>query len=270
LLLTHFTLLLWAWAAVAEESIPAKQSLPHKLIGNIEKTGFAEPSDIVFHAKRGTLFLVGDEGDVAEMQTDGTILKTKRVRHGDFEGITYDPATGLIYVGVESEEKILELDPDRLTILREFSIPRTFKGATVMKAGGQGIEALAFVPDPKHPQGGTFFVANQCFDLKLKEDGSAIFELLVPLKGTGKVEILRMRPMPITDLAAICPDPQTGKLLVVSDNTDTLVEMTMAGKIERAWKLPGSNQEGLALDHDGFLYIAQDSGGVLKLKWERK
>lgn len=264
------TWMLLAAVAAAQDVIPAKQPLPHKLIGDIEKTGFAEPSDIVFHAKRGTLFMVGDGGDVAEMKTDGTILKAKRVRRGDFEGITYDPATGLIYVGVEGEEKILELDPDRLEVLREFSIPRQFQGKTVMKAGGQGIEALAFLPDPKHPHGGTFLVANQCFDLKLIEDGSAIFELLVPLKGKGEVEILRMLPMSITDLAAICPDPQTGKLLVVSDNTDTLLEMTVAGKVERAWNLPGSNQEGLALDKDGFLYIAQDSGGVLKLKWERE
>jgi len=258
--------------AAEPDPIPNRQPLPHQLIGNIEKTGFAEPSDIVFHAKRGTLFMVGDGGDVAEMKTDGTILKSKRVRPGDFEGITCDPATGLVYVGVEGEEKILELDPDRLEVRREFSIPRTFEGTTVMKAGGQGIEALAFLPDPKHPHGGTFLVANQCFDLKLIEDGSAIFELNVPLKDpqANAATIIRRLPMPITDLAAICLDPRTGKLLVVSDNTDTLLEMTVAGKIERAWSLPGKNQEGLALDNDDHLYIAQDSGGVIKLKWKHE
>jgi uncharacterized protein YjiK len=265
--------LIAASATAADEvAIPAKQPLPHKLGVNIEKSGFSEPSDIVFHTKRGTLFMVGDGGDVAEMKTDGTIVKARRVRHEDFEGITFNPATGLVYIGVEGQEKILELDPDRLEVMREFTIPRTYKGATVMKEGGQGIEALAFLPDPKHPHGGTFLVANQCFNLALTEDGSAIFELNVPLrdKNATTAEIVRMIPMPITDLSAICVDHKTGKLLVVSDNTDTLLEMTVAGKVERAWTLPGRDQEGLAIDPNDNLYIAQDCGGVIQLKWERK
>lgn len=259
-------------AAFAEDALPPRRPMSHSPSIDIEKSGFREPSDIVYHAKRRTLFLVGDEGDVAEIRTDGTVVKSKRVRKGDFEGVTYDPATSLVYVGVEGEEKILELDPDSFEVLREFSIPRTFKGATVMKAGGDGIEAIAFVPDAKHPQGGTFFVANQSFDPKDKEDGSAIFELSVPLKGTEKratAEIVRMIPMPILDIAALCRDPKTGGLLVASDKADTLLEMTLSGKIERSWTLPGRNQEGVALDDEDHLYVAQDSGGVLRFHWDR-
>ena len=44
---------------------------PCSWVGNIDKVNFNEPSGIVFHALRGTLFVVGDEGDLCEIKTDG-------------------------------------------------------------------------------------------------------------------------------------------------------------------------------------------------------
>ena len=41
-------------------------------------------------------------------------------------------------------------------------------------------------------------------------------------------------------------------------------------KCSRAYAFPGDNQEGITADPNGFLYIAQDSGGILKLKWLRE
>ena len=37
-----------------------------------------------------------------------------------------------------------------------------------------------------------------------------------------------------------------------------------------AYAFPGANQEGIAVDGEGFLYVAQDSGGIIKLKWHRE
>jgi uncharacterized protein YjiK len=48
----------------------------------------------------------------------------------------------------------------------------------------------------------------------------------------------------------------------------TLLEITRTGKIIGSWALPGEEQEGMIMDWKGFLYIAQDSGGILK--FERK
>ncbi len=41
-------------------------------------------------------------------------VKQKRICDADFEGITCDPATGLLYIAVEGEEKIIEMDPGDL------------------------------------------------------------------------------------------------------------------------------------------------------------
>jgi hypothetical protein len=40
--------------------------------GNIDKQNFPEPSGICFHPLRKTLFVVSDEGEVTEIETDGT------------------------------------------------------------------------------------------------------------------------------------------------------------------------------------------------------
>ena len=79
---------------------------------NVDVRGFNEPSGITYHPHRGTLFVVGDEGDLLEMTTTGEWVKHKRIREADFEGVTCASATGLLYVAVEGEERILEIEPD--------------------------------------------------------------------------------------------------------------------------------------------------------------
>ena len=131
----------------------------HEWKGNIDKGDIAEPSGIVFHAQRGTLFVVGDEGDIIEMTTKGKHIKAKRLlEQGDYEGITVDPSTGLLYVAIEDDETIIEIDPETFKIMRRFEIERTYREKLVMKKGNQGIEGITFIPDVQSPQGGTFFI----------------------------------------------------------------------------------------------------------------
>jgi hypothetical protein len=263
-----------SWASSVSTSYdPLSIVLPNVWVGDIDRVGFNEPSGVVFHPGRGTLFAVGDEGDICEIERDGALVKQTRVRPADFEGITCDPATGLLYVGIEGEEKILELSPDDFAVRREFDIERVFKGAQVLKAGGQGIEAITFLPNVRHPEGGTFLVANQGFDLRATEDVSAIFEIEVPLKTSAaskaSARIVRRLPLPLIDISDMYYDSTRDLVYVISDVTNTLFEMTREGKALRSYALPGDNQEGFTVDPDGFIYIAQDSGGIIKLKWTR-
>ncbi|MBW1691412.1 MAG: SdiA-regulated domain-containing protein [Deltaproteobacteria bacterium] len=240
-------------------------------IGNIDRVNLEGPSGIVYHSERQTLFVVGDKGDICEIQRDGALVKRKKIRHADFEGITLDPSSGLLYIAIEGEEKIIEVDPADFRVLREFEIDRTFRGSTVLKAGGNGIEALAFVPDSTHPEGGTFYIANQGFDLGNKRDPSAIFEAYVPLKSgpsQGRAWIIRGISLNAIDLSGLYHDQGSGYLYVISGVGNTLFELTRDGDISATYTLPGDNQEGITLDEDGFLYIAQDSGGIVKVKWD--
>jgi uncharacterized protein YjiK len=247
---------------------------PYQWVGNIDRVNFNEPSGIVFYPPRRTLFVVGDEGDICEISPDGAMLRQKRIRNEDFEGITFDPSSGLLYIAVEGKDTIIEVDPEDFSVLREFTIDRTFNGKTVLGAGGEGIEGITFVPDPAHPEGGTFYITNQSFDLDNEEDISAVFEVEAPLRsGTGsesKARILGYFSLGVIDLSAIHYDEESDHLYVVSDATNSIFEVTRDGVIVRSYAFPGDNQEGIAVDDQGYAYIAQDSGGIVKVKWLRQ
>jgi hypothetical protein len=264
LILTLAFLTCAGMAAAANKPDP----LPCERLEVLELKSVKEPSGVCYHTVRKTLFVVDDGGVLCEFKPDGTVVNQKRVRSADFEGVTHDPASGLLYVAIEGQEAILEVDPESLQVRRQFAIPRTFQGKTVMKAGGQGIEAITFVPDRAHPQGGTFFVANQSFDLSSEDDLSAIFELDIPLKTAGavsnEVKILRCIRPGVPDIAGLHYDAQKDILYAASDAGDQLLAFRRTGEHIRSWLLPGDNQEGIAVAPDGVLYVAQpgDDGVV--------
>jgi hypothetical protein len=215
--------------------------------------------------------VVGDEGDVAEIRKDGTPIANYKVK-GDLEAITLVPETGLLYIAAEGEDVIIEFDPIRGEVTRRFPINRTFDGNAdfLQKKRNEfdnGIESMAFVPDPRHPEGGTFYVGNQW-------DPPMIMEVLVPLKSSRAAEaearIIRVLPFKMDDPGAMYYDPETGLLNVVSDADNILVEITLSGRLVKQYAFLADNQEGLCRDDEGYLYIAQDTGGIIKVKDERE
>jgi uncharacterized protein YjiK len=184
------------------------------------------------------------------------------------EGITVNPDTGLLYLVKEGDDIILEFDPDKRKVLRSFPLNREYQGNPeyIEKRTGRfdnGIESIAFVEDKEHPEGGTFYIGNQW-------DPPCVMEVQIPLKSsqvpTAKAHILRVLPLELDDPSALYYDPRTGLLNVVNDADNILVEITLDGRIIREYAFVGDNQEGLARDENGYLYIAQDSGGILRVK----
>ena len=237
---------------------------------DIDKTGIIEPSGLCYHSLRKTIFVVSDQGEIVEIRLDGGLIARASVP-GDLEGITVDPGTGLLYAVIEGADVILEVDPERLVVMRRFPIDRAFGGdpAFLRKSTpyDNGLESIAFVPDPAHPEGGTFYVGNQ-------EDPSRLLELSVPLKSGGGTEaeavIVRVLKTELQDPAGMYYDERTRLLHVVCDAPNLLLEVNLDGTIVRGYAFPGNDQEGICRDPDGFIYIAQDSGGILKLKDLRK
>lgn len=52
---------------------------------------------------------------------------------------------------------------------------------------------------------------------------------------------------------------------VISDTEDRLIKMDRSGLVVTSFFLPGEAQEGITIDTEGFVYVTQDAGGVLKL-----
>ena len=244
-------------------------ALPYNWIGNITKSQIAEPSGITYHPTRRSLFIADDSGIIHELRLDGTLVQSRGLSERDIEGITVNPNTGLLYVAIEDDEAIIELDPETLTMQREFRIGRNFEGELLLRKGGMGIEAIAFVPDDTHPEGGTFWVGNQSFSLKAKDEPSVVCEVVVPLRsGTArKAEgtIIQAHRMNFIDISGLAYDVQGDHLVLVSDTSNLLVELKREGTILGQYLLPGDEQEGVVLDGLGYMYIAQESGEIIKL-----
>lgn len=242
-----------------------------ELIETFDTAGIAEPSGIVYHTGRNALFVAGDKGDVAEYSTNGTFIRAERIRNASFEGITFNPATGLLYVAVEGTEQIIEIEPGQLRSTRVFTVDRTLGGKTVLGDGGQGLEGITFVPDADHPEGGSFFVVNQAPRLGDPEEPSALFEVNLPLSGgtalTGT--LTRQYNLEMTDLSGVFYDTGRSRFYLLSDDNNALLEVNPAGSILDTHRLLGQSQEGITLDANGVLYVAQDDGGILKILWNR-
>ncbi len=234
--------------------------------GYLDLVDFPEPSGICYHPSRETLFVVSDEGQIAEVDTEGTIIFRQPIP-GDLEGVTVNPETGLLYVAKEGEDVILEFDPEIKEVTRMFTLNRSYQDQrqflAISEGHDNGIESISFVADQGHPEGGTFYVGNQW-------DPSCILEVYVPLRTnrekSAEARILRVLPLVMDDPSAMYFDSKTGLLNVGSDADNILVEITLEGKIVREYAFIGNSQEGIARDEEGYLYIAQDSGGLLKVK----
>ena len=264
-----YFLILMEQSATKETVASRPVALPYNWIGNIAQTQIAEPSGITYHPTRRSLFLADDSGSVHEVSLEGRLIQSKGLNERDIEGITVDPSTGLLYAAVEGDEVILELEPEHLAIQREFRIGRDFKGEQLLRKGGMGIEAIAFVPDASHPEGGTFWVGNQSFSLKAKDEPSVVCEVVVPLRSTtakqADVAIIHAYKMNFIDISGLAYDAQGDFLVLISDTTNLLVELKREGTILRQYLLPGDEQEGIVLDGLGYMYVAQENGEIIKL-----
>jgi len=225
--------------------------------------GLPEPSGIVYHTGRKTLFVVSDEGSIGEVTLDGKV-RSSRALGGDLEGITFDPATGYLYVVREGHEILFEVDPDRFTIRRRFTIDRSFEGdPDFLERGGDGIEGITFVPDPSHPEGGRFFAVNQF-------DPPALVELGVPLRTSRerfeRARVLKAYRIASPPLSDVSWHEALKVFLVPSALWRSVHVIDAAGNRLRTVRVPGIMQEGIAPLPGGAYVIAQDTGGLIR--WE--
>ncbi len=220
----------------------------------------SEPSGLVYHPNRGTLFVVGDKGEIGEISSDDVLLNKETHEERTFEGLTLDIANDRLYAITEGDDNIVVINPVDLKIQAVIQIDRKFNGETVIDNGGNGIEGLTFAGEVNGSP--TFFAVNQALTDDQPDDSSALLKLEIPI-GTLEAKIVAHYPMTILDLSGIYLD-SSGILYVTSDNENKLIEMSQLGDVVREHEgLPGSNQEGVARDLNGLFYIAQDSGNIL-------
>jgi len=226
------------------------EALPGVSVGGNLPPGY-ETSGVVWHTRLAQLFLVSDGGTVSSMDADGTGL-THWSPGGDLEGITVAaPESDLVYLGVENPDAIREFSFATGAATRTFDLTPWMTGPA-----NSGLEALTFVPDAANPEGGLFYAG-------LQADGR-IFQFQLPIAtSTTSTAVAHVGTIAalggVTDISALHYDSAAGVLYAGYDSANLLRAMTPDGALLKEWALPGSNQEGLALDGDR-LYVGEDYG----------
>lgn len=218
-----------------------------------------EPSGIAFHSDRGTLFVVGDHGDVAELTRDGKVLHSAKLGSRGFEGITVGPNGRLFVLEEKKSPKLYELDPDSLEIQAEYEVDTKIHGQRILgDDANKSAEGVCYVPEQL-----AFYCVNQ--------QPPRLVKLKVPLdKKDGKakaVESIDLSAVIAYQASDITYDRASGHFLITESSSGEglgwVYELTLEGKLVRKVPLPGKRAEGLALDDTGRAFIADDAGGVL-------
>jgi len=229
--------LLVSVALVAGETTFAADPFPGGLPGTdiSHKLGAYEPSGLAWHSRLQALFVVDDGGTLTMLDRNGLVLDSFAVP-GDLEGVTVaDPVTDFIYIAIESPGKVVEFD------LAAGVATRTFVLIDPLPPPA-GLEALTFVPDPGHPEGGLFYAGIQA-------DGSVhVFELPIKSSSTSTTatEVDAFFPVPgRADLSGLHYDPRADVIYGIYDGANRFIAMTVDGTLLNDWVLPGGNQEGI-------------------------
>ncbi len=209
-----------------------------------------ESSGIAWHPGRNSLLVASDSGLIAELPAGGG-APTVWSLPGDLEGLTIkDPASNLVYVGVESPDSIVEFN------LATGSTTGNSWNLTTWMTGpsNEGLEALAYV-------NGEFWAG-------LQLNGNIFRFKLMP---GGVVQFLGSMPSHLgrADLAGLEWDPCTGVVYALHDTANVLVEYDSNGTFLREYAATGTDQEGVALQHGSptaaaTIWFAQDTGEVTR------
>lgn len=229
----------------------------------IVDTGVKEPSGVAFHAGTGHMFVVGDDGTLAELDGSGKQVRILPVEKQLEDVVFHPPSRGLLLVS-EAKSELILFDPAAGRERRRWKMnTAALLGSTPTEAN-QGFEGLAFRPDAARPGGGIIYLAHQRAPAVIV---GVAFDT-ASFTGTidGSAVVSRWNVSGFDDLTALAYMPSIDRVVVVADSEDRLLVLGPDGSVENEVPIPGQQQEGLAFDASGAMWIADDKDkSVLRL-----
>lgn len=226
----------------------------------LNDTGVREPSGVAYDARRGRLFVVGDEGSLAMLDRKGsgpvTVPAPVQV-----EDVAVLPDGSLLLVR-ELGGELIAVDAETGKEKRRWRLDTP---ALLGRKGGlnanAGFEGLALRRDSTRPGAVVLYLVHQ-------RSPSAIIGVRFDPEGSsealgGEAVVARWDLEQEGDLTAATYVPSLDRILVIADARDRLLVLDLGGKIEASIALPGVQQEGLSLDDAGTLWVADDRAGRL-------
>ena len=221
-----------------------------KISGSLESVmPNIEPSGLAWHSGRNQLLVVGDEGELAAMNVDGSNVSTWNVG-GDLEDVAVaDPSSSYVYLADENG-KIVKFDLSSGTTVQSWSVTTWMPEVSCGSWGTCGMEALTYAD-------GYFYAGYQYT--------GEIFVL--DLSGSTAVKVAEWSGLSdygYTNVNGL--HYRDGYLYALY--SWVMAVMDTDGTVLEVYYVKGSAQEGLALgndsngDGDADMFIAQDTGGV--------
>lgn len=249
---TFVAFFILTYGAIAQAAYFAPND-PGVNIGTHLDAGF-EPSGIVWHSRLQSFFVVWDNGGVAQIDANGTVLSPTVWVGGDLEGITIiDEQTNFIYLLVEYPQQMKEYD-----ISTRQLTGRSWNLNGMPGDAANGAEALSY-----NSSRNEFYVGAQL-------DGQ-MYVYNIDMNTPGNVNFSRIIRTGVNrDIAGITYSRETGHTYAVFDASNILQEYDDQDVLVQQYDAPGVDQEGIALmpaacpTQTATIVIAQDSGGVLK------
>lgn len=207
-----------------------------------------EASGIDYCKNTNTLIVANDEGWYYEITTNGKILSKHKIKKYDFEGVICRKKNLIFAI---EDRGLLKIN--RITNKIKFiQIDEKFKNKKVkILDKKEGIEGIARLND-------LYYIAKQ------SKKSKKSFIAIVKIKN-NKAKIVDIIKHKIVDTAGL--SFYKNYLYMVSDKKNLLIKYDIdKRKVLKKIKLPKMAQEGITFDNNGFFYIADDNGRVMRYK----
>ncbi len=216
-----------------------------------------EPSGIVWHTRLHKYIWVDDGGWLNFLDDDGTEVVSHYLG-GDLEGVTVASSeSDYVYVGVENPDSILEVHVWTGEVRRSFDLTAWMTGSD-----NAGLEALTFVADEAHGEGGVFYAG-------LQADGN-IYKFSLPIVSSSSSTTVAYEGMiqiaGRTDLSGLCYHGASDTVYALFDTSNEIVRLSPDGAVLGAEALGGDDQEGIAI-RGCEIAIAEDSSEIWVYPW---
>jgi uncharacterized protein YjiK len=243
-----------------------------------------EASAVTYNWDTDTLFVVGDGGtSVVQVTKTGVLIDSMTLAPGGSpQGTEFYDTEGVSYVGGGK----FALNEERY---RQVNLFTYVPGATLHRAdvqtvklgttiGNIGLEGVTFDPKTgnyifvkeKEPEG--IFITSIDWAAGTASNGSPTTDESVNLFDPSLLGTLDFSDIyALSNLPSLAGDPTYDQLLVLSQESGQIVQVDRAGNVKHRLTLvadqgdtisvPDMTVEGITMDRNGFLYLANEDGG---------